>query len=142
MAAKKPKVPLEHAEQVAFFKLVDMSPRTKHLPIYAIPNFAGFMGSAVSRIVQGGRAKAEGRRKGFPDIGVDVAVEQYYGLRIEMKRVNRSLSRVSPEQIEWHQRLRKQGYAVAVCYGAVDAWDTLNAYLFSAYTDTGGANAL
>ena len=124
---KKPTPPLEHAEQVAFFQRVDMSPFTKHLPIYAVPNAGGYTGNFKSNVVRATRMKKEGVRRGPPDINVDVARRGYHGLRIEMKR-QRGGS-LSPDQKAWHTLLREQGYYVEVCYGAEPAWNTLLSYL-------------
>jgi hypothetical protein len=76
-----------------------------------------------------GRMKAEGVKAGYPDLALDVARGGYHGLRIELKRAKRSLSRVQPRQTAWHTRLSEQGYAVYVCYGWEAARDALLAYL-------------
>lgn len=129
LATKLP-VPLEHHEQKLFFQMVDVAPRTKHLPIYAVPN-GGHRHKATA-----GKLKAEGVRAGFPDINVDVPCgTAYHGLRIELKRQSRSLSSVAPAQSAWHKLLRQHGYAVAVCYGALEAWGVLTAYLFGTYDE-------
>ena len=91
--------------------------------IYAVPN-GGHRHKAVA-----GRMKAEGVKAGYPDLALDVARGHFHGLRIELKREKRSLSRVQPRQSAWHDRLESQGYAVYVCYGADAAKQALLAYL-------------
>jgi hypothetical protein len=91
--------------------------------IYAVPN-GGHRHKATA-----GRMKAEGVRAGYPDLGLDVARGSYHGWRCELKRARKSLSRVQPRQIAWHDRLRGQGYRVDVCYGFEEAKAALLAYL-------------
>jgi hypothetical protein len=134
MPARKPVAPCptEHQEQALFFQRLGLS-RWKNLPIFAVPNFAGHHGSAVSRIVSGKRANAEGRRKGVPDIVVAVVCHGYPGLYIEMKRLRGGS--VDPEQKGWHRKLAAQGYAVAVCKGHEAAWTALTQYLEGRWDD-------
>ena len=116
----------EHAIQSALFALIDKDPRLAGLPIYAVPNFPGHVGRASARIRAGARAKAEGRRKGVPDLNVDVARGGLHGLRIEMKSAKGS---VGPEQREWHQRLTAQGYGVFVFRDEHAAYACILGYL-------------
>ena len=51
----------------------------------------------------------------------------YGALFIELKR--RTGGRISPDQTAWHERLKAAGYAVAVCYGASEAIQTIENYL-------------
>ena len=76
-----------------------------------------------------GRMKAEGVKAGYPDLLLDVARGGYFGLRIELKRQRKSDSRTSPRQVQWHDRLRGQGYRVEVCLGWEAARDVIVAYL-------------
>lgn len=129
-------VPTEHEEQAMFFQRLDASP-WKHYPIYAVPNFFGAYGSEISRLRTGRRAKAEGRRKGVPDIIVDcprmgIGDIQYHGLRLEMKR--RKGGAVDPEQRQWLFNLAREGYATAVCRGHDAAWQALSTYLRGFWT--------
>jgi hypothetical protein len=90
--------------------------------LYAIPNGGYLLSKAAA-----GKLKAAGLKKGYPDLGLDVARGKYYGLRIEMKRTKGG--RIAPEQHEWHLRLIEQGYKVVVCFGWEEARDFLIAYL-------------
>jgi len=58
-----------------------------------------------------------------------VPVGQYHGLFIEMKRLNASPSDTSQAQQTWITYLRKQGYCVEVCKGAVEAIAAIKHYL-------------
>jgi hypothetical protein len=81
------------------------------------------------------RFKAEGVRKGFPDLLLPVARGGYHSLAIELKR--RKHSRISPEQKRWIDSLNGQGYLAVVCYGWEEAEKTITGYLRSG--QTGGA---
>jgi hypothetical protein len=116
----------EFVMQCALFDLIAKSPLTRDLPIYAVPNFAGHYGSAQSRLIAGARAKRSGRRKGVPDICVDVARGEHHGLRIELKTPT---GRVAPEQRAWAAMLTAQGFRVVVCRSVGEAWTALGSYL-------------
>jgi hypothetical protein len=115
---------LEHEMQVALFAQLDMDPRTKHALIYAVPNFSGRMGKLTA--IHGARLKAEGRKRGVPDINVDEARGGYHGLRIELKA---GKNRPSPEQADWIARLQSRGYSAVVCKSRETAFDTIVGYL-------------
>lgn len=117
---------LEYQMQALFFLAVDADPHLRDLPIYAVPNFAGNYGDKLSRVVNGLRAKRSGRRKGVPDVCVDVARGGFHGLRIEFKVEGNA---PKPEQDEWHQLLREHGFCVLVLYDANDAHRYLHWYL-------------
>lgn len=113
----------EHAHQKAFFQWV----RLKRLSderfknIFAIPN-----GGARHKAVAG-KMQAEGTEKGVPDICV--AWPNYtwekLGMYIEMKRRG---GRISPEQNDWHSRLRRAGYMVVICYSVDEAIEIVERY--------------
>ena len=78
-------------------------------------------------MVTGAQMKAEGVKKGFPDIELSVPCGRFHGLFIELKR--REGGRVSPEQSEWLNRLSEKGYRAVVCYGWHDAKTVIEQYL-------------
>lgn len=122
----------EHKEQVIIFKWAELTalsvPELEWL--YAIPNGLRAAGIGAAK-----KAKAEGLKSGVPDICLPVPKGKWHGLYLEIKRLSlrpktsRSKGGVSDAQDEWHVRLRRQGYAVAVCYGADDAIVTIMRYL-------------
>jgi hypothetical protein len=122
----------EHGEQVVFVdwaidnkkkKTEGWIPKEQQLLFYAIPNGARVsIGTAV-------KLKAEGLRKGAPDIIFDWPRLGYHGLRIEMKRKEGGV--ISPEQRAIHDALRKAGYSVHVCKGANDAERIMRWYMLS-----------
>lgn len=127
----------EHIEQCLLFDWAERaSGRIPELRLmYAVPNFAGFHGSARARLASGVRAKREGRKAGVPDVFLPAARGVYHGLYIEMKDPAKRPKRegssggVRPDQAEWHVALRAQGYYVAVCWTWTDARDTIERYL-------------
>ena len=73
------------------------------------------------------KAKRAGNKPGCPDIYLDVARNDYHGLRCELKR--RAGGRLSPSQQWWTEYLRGQGYYVVVAHGASDAIRAIKDYL-------------
>ena len=137
----------EHSEQKAFFALVtDIVKRRiyDHLfnqagklrleqydcerLIYAVPNGASVGGDRVGRQIQGAKLKAEGLRRGIPDINVDIPAGGFSGLRIEMKRRD-GTGRLSDDQDAVHAALRGAGFKVVVCKTFAEAGSALVAYL-------------
>lgn len=99
--------------------------------LFAIPNGARVRPSVALKL------KAEGLKRGVPDMLLPVARGGYHGLFIELKDDEKP-SRVSPEQREWLRQLAAQGYAAYVCKGADEAWGALMGYLVG---EVGGGGA-
>lgn len=76
----------------------------------------------------GGQVKSEGAKKGYPDLILDIPAHGYHGLRIEMKRYDRS-SKPSPEQVDRLTRLASYDYRAFVCHGHQSAIYVLAQYL-------------
>lgn len=79
--------------------------------------------------------KAEGVKPGVPDLCLPVPAGAYPGLWIEMKKPGewgKALGGRSSGQLEWHKRLRAQGYAVCTCY----SWRSAVAVLIMYHTGT------
>lgn len=120
--------------------------------LFAVPN-GDQRGDGTSKGAQiaGARLKAEGLRDGVPDIFLAhsvCAVRKYpfhetpqiicqvnwHGLFIEMKRPSLKSERnpnagCKPEQLDWHMRLREQGYCVIVCYSWIEAREAILSYV-------------
>lgn len=75
----------------------------------------------------GARLKAEGMRKGTPDICLAVPRGKSHGLYIELKRLRGG--RLEKHQADALDALRAQGYAVAVCNGWESAAKVIEEYL-------------
>jgi hypothetical protein len=115
----------EHAHQVALFQWAD-NVRRQHPELrwlHAVPNGGKRSPKTAARL------KAEGVRRGVPDVLLDVPRAGYHGLRIELKRPGRYS--VTPEQREWLAGYVERGYRAEVCVGWIAARDLIVEYLES-----------
>jgi hypothetical protein len=117
--------PSEHVEAVNLARMIALHERRYPalLCVTTVPH-GGHRHPAVA-----GKLKAEGLRAGYPDYLCDVPRQGFNGLRIELKRQNAKPSDTDPAQVEWHDRLRANGYRVEVCKGWEAAWAVLCDYL-------------
>lgn len=76
--------------------------------------------------VEAAHLKAQGVKRGVPDLCLPVARDKFHGLYIEMKT---DKGRTSPEQKWWQEELTGQGYFATVCHGWQAAVDALKWYL-------------
>jgi hypothetical protein len=116
-------MPTEHQEQVTVMQWVRLHERIwpDLRMLFAVPN------GGARNAITGAHLKAEGVKKGVPDILFPCPVGAYPGLAIEMKR--RKGGKVSTEQKEYMNWLREKGWWVQVCRGADEAIEVLSAYL-------------
>jgi hypothetical protein len=81
------------------------------------------------------RLKAEGVKAGVPDVLIfepcygGIPPRTYGGMAIELKRRDRSESRVTPAESRWLETLRNKGWLAEVCYGADEAIALVKRYL-------------
>lgn len=116
----------EHAHQVALFTWRDHAVRA--MPelrwLFCVPNGGARSPRTAARL------KAEGVRRGVPDLALPVPRGGYAGLWIELKRPGRHS--VSPEQREWIAGLRDLGHRAEVAVGWLEARDVIVDYLGAA----------
>lgn len=110
----------EHAEQCAVVKWFDMQYPALRGRLFAVPN-GGARHPAVA-----GKLKAEGVRKGVPDLWLPVPAHGLHGLVIELKAKG---GRLTPEQDDWINFLGGKGYMAVLCVGADAAMETIRGYL-------------
>jgi hypothetical protein len=72
------------------------------------------------------KMKAEGVKKGVPDLTLPVPVGGYHGLYLEMKW---GRNKPTDNQQWWLDQLRSQGYATHVAYSFEEARDCILQYL-------------
>lgn len=75
--------------------------------------------------------KASGYVKGSPDIMIFEPRRYWHGLFIEMKAPkgeDNAKGVLKPEQKEWLNKLSVRGYCTAVCFGAQEAYQVIDAY--------------
>ena len=114
----------EHDEQKALIRWCDLHPEAKK--IFAIPN-----GTYIKTHASRNRAKAEGLRKGVPDLMLPVARHGFNGLFIEMKKPKDKTPAGKPtkEQITRLSQLSDDGYMAVLCVGWDAARKTIEEYL-------------
>ena len=110
----------EHQEQVAVVKWFDHQYPRLRGKLFAVPN-GGQRHPAVAA-----KLKAEGVRRGVPDLWLPVRTDCFAGLVIELKVKG---GRLSPEQADWLDHLTGEGYMAVVCVGADAAMATISGYL-------------
>lgn len=111
--------PLEQVEQEAVARYLD----TQYPNVLYCASAGGLRTSLRSAV----KMKKAGYKKGFPDLFIYERNGWQCGLAIEMKRKG---GVVSKEQQEWLDRLQKNDYATAVCYGFDEAKRVIDDYLF------------
>ena len=73
--------------------------------------------------------KAQGKKKGVSDYFLAYPSSGKHGLWIELKRLDKSLSKVSKEQREWLDLCSEAGYEACVAYGSEEAIHAIEKYL-------------
>lgn len=115
----------ESQEQIAIIKWAQYYPIVRdHL--FAIPN-----GGSRHRL-EAYNLKRQGVKSGVSDIFLAYPVQPYAGLWIELKRIKKSLSRLTRDQKEWLERMQLVGYDTYVAYGAEQAIYKIRQYLGAA----------
>lgn len=96
--------------------------------LHAIPNGGARGNDSRTNMIRGAMLKAEGVRKGVPDIFLPVPKQKYHGLYIEMKVSDRSKGRPSQEQLDFIKEVEMLGYKCHICYGAEEAKQAIYDY--------------
>ena len=110
--------PTEAEEQAALFqwaKLAEGSKPQLRL-LYAVPN-----GGSRHRL-EAANLKRQGVKAGVPDICLAYPKGVYHGLYIELKV---GKNKPSDKQEQWLRDLKAAGYMTAVCYGFLQAKETI-----------------
>jgi hypothetical protein len=122
--ARKPNsAPLEEQSQAAFFQWWEIWAPLHKLPVqllFAVPN-GGHRHPAVAA-----KLKAQGVRRGVPDVFLDIPAGGWHGLRLEFKRKGKS---TSPEQQTMLAELRRRNYNALVVWSTEEAMRAVMAYL-------------
>lgn len=115
--------PTEDQEQAALMAWAQMqtAARPELALLHHIPN------GGARNARTGARLKAQGVKRGVPDLCLPVARGGYHGLYIELKRQHGG--QVSQQQRWWLNQLRANGYAAQVCNGWQEARWTILRYI-------------
>jgi hypothetical protein len=99
----------ESEHQIQVFKWIDghADEYPELLDFFSVPN-GGYRLPKTAK-----RMKAEGQKSGVPDAVLPIASGGFHSLYVELKMYGR---KPSPEQLDWHSRLRRNGMKVAVVY--------------------------
>lgn len=119
---RDPNAPSEHKEQVAVIQWWDLVCKQYGLPyfaLFAIPN------GGARNVITGSRLKAEGVRRGSPDLMLAAPRDASHGLFIEMKVGD---NKPTEEQAKFIEHLNSQRYETGVCYSAVEAIRRIETY--------------
>lgn len=127
------KVGTEAAHQCALMCWIALTAIPELKLLFAIPN--GEQRSAVT----GARLKAQGVKRGIPDLFLPVMRNGKGGLWIELKKVG---GVVSDDQQWWLEQLALKGYATRVCFGWEEARHALLEYLNLSQYKGANVNAL
>lgn len=93
----------------------------RHIPIFAIPN------GGSRNAIEAANLKRQGVKAGVPDLMIPVAKQGYHGLFVEMKV---GYNKPSEKQEEWIKLLNRNSYLAKVCYGAEEAINLIDNYMY------------
>ena len=112
----------EHDEQAAIFQWASLSmvtyPELAYL--FAIPN------GTYTTLSVGKKMKAEGVKKGVPDLSLPCPKGKYHGFYLELKH---GKNQPSEEQKQWIDALCSLGYYAVVAWGWEEAIEQIKKYL-------------
>lgn len=136
----------EHAHQCALFAAIAIAhplpPTGAEHPLHWL--FAIHNARDGSNAVAGAKAKAEGVKRGVPDLFLPQPMTtdpetrnlfermSYHGCYIELKRPEHATHKngnCSDDQLKWIRQLRRSGYYVNVAFGWHEALTQLQEYL-------------
>lgn len=124
-AKKPPPFQREGMEQRLLVRWAELAagrhPELKRL--YHIPN-GGTRGELEAKLL-----KAEGVKKGLPDLHLPISRGVYRGLRIELKASGSVPSDMTPEQKDWLQHFQQEGEFAVGVNGWELARDLIQTYL-------------
>lgn len=125
---------MEHHEQIATVQWFRHQYRNANGCLFAIPNGAILCDLPPrQRLLRMNYLIAEGFKKGVSDLFLAYPVGGYAGYWLEMKDVKKTVSAVSPEQLDHLELMRKMGYAADWVSGFDQAKPALNAYMKGQY---------
>jgi hypothetical protein len=111
----------EHFEQVRIFWHFEQHHPDIYLRLVATPN-GGWRGQKA-----GGYMKAEGQKKSYPDMSLDMPKGVYHGMRIELKYGSNGLDE---GQVRYLRQLREDGYHSVHCVGMTEAIEAIMTYWY------------
>ncbi|WP_260603410.1 VRR-NUC domain-containing protein [Enterobacter hormaechei] len=110
----------EHYDQVRVLYWLERNMPEVYRYTHATPN--GGLRSKTTAI----KMVAEGQKKGYPDLSIDLARGGYHGMRIEMKHGD---NRLTTEQVGWMTRLSEAGYYCFEARSPTEAIEAIKEYV-------------
>ena len=117
------KCPLESTEAKFFIKLCEMNPILNKY-IVMLRN-----DGTVRNKIEAAENKRKGLRKGVSDYLLPYPIGRYHGLWIELKRVNKSISKPTIDQLKWLSAMKSLNFEAKVAYGGYEAYKICIDYL-------------
>lgn len=121
---KKERRQEEFEHQATVFSILDLEANRRRYPFLKFI-YASSDGADKDKRARD-RARVSGMRRGVPDICIPFRRRGYAGAYIENKSAGGRLSR---EQEEFIEHLRKEGFCVKICYSADEQLKFLEWYL-------------
>jgi len=115
----------EHDEQVKLFTWARMMVE-KDIEYWMLEYMFAVPNGGLRDIITASRLKAEGVKRGVPDIWLPYPIYYYQGLVIEMKSEK---GKISKEQQDYLDFLNKHQWHAVVCYSFEEARDEIKNYL-------------
>ena len=109
----------EHYGQVRFFYHCEINMPDIYVRLHSTPN--GGLRAKKTAV----HVRAEGQKKGYPDVSLDLPKGRYHGMRLEFKH---GANKPSDEQKQWLNTLSKDGYYCVVVYGEPEAIEAVMQY--------------
>ncbi|MDE1476314.1 VRR-NUC domain-containing protein [Xenorhabdus bovienii] len=109
----------EHYAQVHFFYHCEMNTPDIHKRLHSTPN------GGLRHKKTGEHLRAEGQRRGYPDVSLDLAKGCYHGMRFEFKH---GANKPSEDQKQWLNILSEDGFYCVVVYGEHEAIEAVTQY--------------
>lgn len=110
----------EHYDQVQIFDHFYRCDTHVYDHLYAIPN-GGFRAKKTAAAIE-----AEGAKRGYPDMGLEIPAGVYHGMRIEQKHGKR---KPSADQVAWLRRLSEMGFYVVLAFSPDETINTIKRYV-------------
>jgi len=120
----------ETQQQKALIKWFRLNYPELEMLLFSIPNGANFSSASnKQRYGQVNKLKAEGMKKGVPDLMLAFPCNGFAGLFLEMKDEGKTLCSLSKEQAAYIETLNAVGYCAVWCAGFDVAKAAIVAYL-------------
>ncbi|CDL85235.1 VRR-NUC domain-containing protein [Xenorhabdus szentirmaii] len=109
----------EHYAQIRFFHYCELHTPDIYQRLHSTPN------GGLRHKKTGEHLRAEGQRKGYPDVSLDLARGRYHGMRLEFKH---GTNKPSKEQKHWLNTLSEDGFYCVEVYGEHEAIEVVTQY--------------